>query len=178
MSSITRLFTVGAVAGAVALSGVVIANAATAAPAGSAVTAVTAADDTPPPPAVEDYAYPGADQIFKDRGIKLTRGDGHIVLVACGTPGLMEVNARGMQDIDKVGGGRFCFKTTGTTGFLSLELPSVYGVSTNDYAAHLTMAAGVDSKTYDLPKNAWTGVGEIGDPQHRPFTLLEITTTK
>src|SRR5262249_5888829 len=48
---------------------------------------VAAADDPPQPPAdsappaaVEDYGYPGADHVFAEKGIRLKRGDGHILL--------------------------------------------------------------------------------------------------
>ncbi|MEV7783657.1 hypothetical protein [Kitasatospora sp. NPDC088351] len=174
MRSITRMFTVGAVVSAVALSGVVVAAAADGTPA--APKAAAAAGDTPPP-AVEDFAYPNADQIFQDRGIKLRSGDGHIVLTTC-APGLLEVDARGLAEIDKVGGGRFCFTTTGTSGRLSLELPSTYAVSTSDYSVHLTMVTGTETKLFDLKPNTWNKVGELTDPQQRPFTLLEITTSK
>ncbi|GFJ76444.1 hypothetical protein [Phytohabitans houttuyneae] len=37
------------------------------------------AADTPAP-AVEDYAYPNADQVLAEHGLKVFRGDGRIVL--------------------------------------------------------------------------------------------------
>ncbi|MEV6023600.1 hypothetical protein [Streptomyces sp. NPDC052036] len=36
-----------------------------------------------PPSAVEDFAYPNADRIQRDQGIKLIKGDGHITLSTC-----------------------------------------------------------------------------------------------
>ncbi|MCA6096392.1 hypothetical protein LE181_30025 [Streptomyces sp. SCA3-4] len=149
----------------------------------AATTAVTgsatavAADN--PPSGVEDFAYPQADKIFKERGIKLKRGDGHITLAACDSrPGLIEVWARGMNEIDKVGKGRFCFRATGKTGYLSLELPSVYLAKGNDYSTDLNMVTANDSKSFALEKNNWTSVGETKDPEHRQFDLLEIITSK
>ena len=51
---------------------------------------VASADDPPQPPSaakppalVEDYAYPGADRILTEKGIKLKRGDGRILLADC-----------------------------------------------------------------------------------------------
>lgn len=172
MRSITKMVIVGAVVGATAMSGVVgavAADRATAAP-----KALTAGD---PPPAVEDFSYPNSDQIFAERGIRLKSGDGHIVLTTC-APGLLEVDARDMTTTDPVGGGRFCFTTTGTTGRLSLELPSTYAVSTSDYSVHLVMVNGTETKIHDLKPNSWNKVGELTDPQQRPFTLMEITTSK
>ncbi|OKI11667.1 hypothetical protein AMK13_03730 [Streptomyces sp. CB02056] len=148
-----------------------------AAGAGTTTAGAVTADDTPPP-AVEDFAYPEADRIFKERGIKLKSGDGHILLATCDSrPGLLEVNARGMSTTDPVGHGRFCFQVTGATGRLSLELPSVYGAKGNDYAVRVDMQTGTEAKSFDVQKNKWTPVGETADPQERVFTLLEITAT-
>ncbi|MFF2953372.1 hypothetical protein ACFVVU_18735 [Kitasatospora sp. NPDC057965] len=170
MKVLFRCLTAGTIAGAVALMGL---TAVGAAPVPAA--AGTAADDTPPP-AVEDFAYPQADKIFQERGIRLKSGDGHIVLTTCdGRPGLLIVEARGMTATDPVGRGRFCFLITGTSGRLSLELPSVYSALGNDYAVRLDMRTGTEDKSFDVQKNKWTWVGETADPQNRVFTLLEIT---
>ncbi|MCC2277216.1 hypothetical protein LKL35_17585 [Streptomyces sp. ET3-23] len=140
--------------------------------------AATAFADTPPS-GVEDFQYPQADKIFKERGIKLKTGDGHITLVTCDSrPGLIEVYARGMQDTDPVGHGKFCFRVTGKTGYLSLELPQVYGAKGNDYNVNVNMQTSTETKSFLVDKNKWTAVGESADPQARPFTLLEIVAKK
>lgn len=167
MRSIARTAVIGTIVGAVAVSGIVGAVAADGGPAVAAV----AADDTPPPPAVEDFAYPGADQILKDRGIKLKTGDGNIILAPTCSPGMLEIDARPMSI------GRYCFTTTGAAGRLTLELPSTVGVSTPvNYSARITLVTGTETKVQDLKPGTWTGVGETTDPQQRPFTMLEITT--
>ncbi|MFF3074926.1 hypothetical protein [Kitasatospora sp. NPDC057936] len=184
MRSISKLLVAGAVAGSVAFTGVAAANAATGVPAGSA--AVTA-DDTPPPPAVEDFAYPGADKIFTDRGIKLITGDGHMLLVDCPTPGttkpgVLQIDTRGMGDRDTIGHGKFCFQITGNSASLKLELPSVYGITTPDYAvtAHMVTGTGDQTvdKTFTLQRNMPNAVGEATEPQRRPYTLLDLTAVK
>ncbi|RLU83118.1 hypothetical protein CTZ27_29065 [Streptomyces griseocarneus] len=140
-------------------------------------TAAIAADT--PPNTVEDFAYPQADKIFQERGIKLKRGDGHIVLVKCDSqPGLIEVSARGMKEIDKVGQGRFCFRVTGKTGYLSLELPNVYGAMGNEYDVDVNMMTSGEEKSFKLDKNAWKAVGKAADPLNREFALLEIIAKK
>ncbi|WP_344030320.1 hypothetical protein [Streptomyces luteireticuli] len=132
-----------------------------------------------PPTVVEDFEYPQAKKIFKERGINLKRGDGHITLVACGSrPGLIEVSARGMQDTDKTGHGQFCFRVTGRAGYLSLELPNVYGALGNDYDVNLKMMTSDEEKSFKLQKNTWTAVGKTADPQNREFALLEIVAKK
>ncbi|MEV5237973.1 hypothetical protein AB0K89_02395 [Streptomyces cinnamoneus] len=162
MNMFPRLLTVGVTIAVTGLTG----------------TAVATVADTAPP-GVEDFEYPQADKIFKDRGIKLKRGDGHIVLAACDSqPGLIEVYARGMQKTDTVGQGKFCFRANGKSGYLSLELPAVYGAKGNDYAVTVNMLTASQEKSFELEKNKWTGVGETNDPQGREFTLLEIITKK
>ncbi|MFF0505973.1 hypothetical protein ACFYUH_20550 [Streptomyces fimicarius] len=154
---------------AAAVTGIVLVGAPFA---GAEPGAPVAAADELPPVAVEDFAYPEADKIFAEQGILLKRGDGHILLADCASAtGLVEVFSR-----EK---GRFCFRVTGTSGFLSLELPQVYGVKGNDYKLRVDMeAVGGEEASFDVPKNTWTPVGETADPENRDHTLLEIHATK
>lgn len=123
------------------------------------------------PVAVEDFAYPNADKILAEQGILLKSGDGHITLADCASEtGLLEVLSR---DNDK-----FCFKVTGTTGYLALELAKVYGVKGNDYTVQIDMTVDNSEVSYDIGKNTWTQVGEAADPTKRPHTLMEIRATK
>ncbi|MFE2043495.1 hypothetical protein ACFXAZ_21720 [Streptomyces sp. NPDC059477] len=127
--------------------------------------------DAAPGYAVEDFAYPQADEILAERGITLKRGDGHIVLAECDSQtGLLSLWARG--------GGEICFRVTGNSGYLSLEIPAVYGVLGNDYTTELSMTVDDEEKTYDIPKNEFTAVGETTDPEQRDHTLVEIRATK
>ncbi|WP_380283993.1 hypothetical protein [Kitasatospora purpeofusca] len=175
MRSISKLLVAGAVAGSVVLTGVAVANAATGVPAGSTV---ATADDTPPP-AVEDFAYPDSDKIFAERGFRLISGDGHIVLVDCPTPG----SAEKVLMLDTRGLGKVCFRITGNTASLKMEVPSVYGITTPDYAVTARMVTGTgdqaEEKTYTLLRNQSNSVGEAKDvPQRRPFSLLDLTAVK
>lgn len=130
---------------------------------------VVAADDVPPF-AVETFDYPRAEEILAEQGFLLKRGDGHIVLAECGSEeNLLTLLARGRDDV--------CFRTTGTKGFLSLELESVYGVRTNDSDnTHLEMTAEGDRVEYDIPADTWEGVGEAVDG--REHVLVEIRVTQ
>jgi hypothetical protein len=133
--------------------------------------AVSAAADEAPAYAVEDFAYPQADTILEERGFLLKRGDGHIVLADCGSgTGLLEVWARSK---DKV-----CFRVTGNEGYLSLELPSVYGIKGNDYQTEVNMTVGDEEVSFDVDENTWTPVGESADPDGREHMLVEIITSK
>ncbi|MER6247343.1 hypothetical protein ACFYZI_19535 [Streptomyces griseorubiginosus] len=121
--------------------------------------------------AVENFNYPQADKILAEKKILLKRGDGHITLADCtsGT-GQLEVQAR---DKSKV-----CFDVKGTSGWLTLELPSVYLIRGNDYSTEADMTVGSEQQSYDIAKNTWTPVGESADEQAREWTLLELRTAK
>ncbi|MFF3017337.1 hypothetical protein [Streptomyces sp. NPDC057939] len=168
----TMLRGVGATLGVGALAWLVVGGGVSAAPVppvgGSAMAAVA---DEGPGYAVEDFGYPDADKILAERGITLKRGDGHIVLADCASAtDLLEVWSRANDKI--------CFRVTGTTGYLSLEIPAVFAVKGNSYSAKVDMTTGPEEKQFDVNKNAWTPVGESADEQGRDFMLMEIRTAK
>ncbi|MCX4400051.1 hypothetical protein OG887_43890 (plasmid) [Streptomyces sp. NBC_00053] len=133
--------------------------------------ATEAVADEGPGYAIEDFAYPNADKILAEQKIKLKKGDGHILLATCDSePGLLEVNSRVNEKV--------CFRISGASGYLSLELPAVFGVRGNDYDTQVDMVVGTEEKTYKVIKNGWTPVGETADPQGRDFMLLEIRASK
>ncbi|WP_327063554.1 hypothetical protein OG715_00885 [Kitasatospora purpeofusca] len=138
---------------------------------GSDTPATKVVADEAPGYAIEDFAYPNADKILAEQKIKLKSGDGHILLTPCtGAPELMEVFSHKNEKI--------CFRVTGDKGYLSLEVPAVFGVKGNNYAAQVAMTTGTEQKTFPVDKNAWTAVGETADEQGRDFMLLEIRTSK
>ncbi|MFJ6783177.1 hypothetical protein [Streptomyces yangpuensis] len=127
--------------------------------------------DEGPGYAVEDFSYPNADKILAEQKIKLKSGNGHILLAECtGAPELLEVFPLKNEKV--------CFRVTGDKGYLSLEIPSVFGVKGNNYAAEVEMSTGTEQKTFTVDKNAWTAVGQTADDQGRDFMLLEIRTSK
>jgi hypothetical protein len=142
---------------------------------------VTPQADEPPPYAIEDFNYPQAAQIQAERGFLLKRGDGHIVLLAtCPAdttdPDLLRIAARGQP-----GSGYVCFRVSGNTGHLTVEMPSVYGVRTGNFDSEvvLTPDDGATTTTYDVPPNTYEGVGET-DPGGTggEYMLLEITVSR
>lgn len=137
----------------------------------STASAVHAVADETPGYAVEGFDYPQADKILAEQGITLKRGDGHIVLADCASQtGLLEVWARSSDLV--------CFRVTGNSGYLTLEIPSVYAIRGNDYAAQVDMTTADEEQSYDIAKNTWTPVGESADEQGREFMLVEIRTSK
>ncbi|MFC7892965.1 hypothetical protein [Streptomyces sp. NPDC057381] len=137
--------------------------------AGAAEPATETVAEAAPGYAVEDYNYPNADKILAEQNIVLKRGDGHIVLADCAAGGnLLRFLARDHDDV--------CFEVTADEGWLTLELPSVHGVKTDDSAnTHLEMTAEGDQVEYDIPADTWAGVGESVDG--RDHVLVEIRVT-
>ncbi|KAA6213486.1 hypothetical protein CP973_30140 [Streptomyces albofaciens JCM 4342] len=130
------------------------------------------AADAEPGHAVEGFDYPNAEKIKEETGIILKRGDGHVMLVACSSgTGLLEVKWRG--------GKTTCFRTTGSSGFLSLEMPAVHAVKGSaDHSADVTLTApkGKDQHI-EVPSGEWTAVGEPLVPANQ-YNLVEIRTSK
>ncbi|GAA3072128.1 hypothetical protein [Streptomyces glomeratus] len=166
-----RLIGTAALAAAGALTWVTLLGGGASAGQGTASETVAPAAGEAPGYAVENFGYPQADKILAERNIVLKRGDGHITLADCASgTGFLEVWARSK---DKV-----CFQVTGNAGWLTLEIPSVYAVRGNDYAAQVDMTVGTEEKSFDVAKNTWTAVGESADPQGREHMLVEIRTSK
>ncbi|MFK8844128.1 hypothetical protein [Streptomyces sp. Ac-502] len=158
------------VAGAVLLTGAASAADQTSGPGADRIS-VAAGSSEQPPLAIEDFSYPGADRILKEKNLKLKHGDGHIVLAECdSSPNLLRFIARDRAD--------FCFKVSGDSGYLALEVPAVGGVQSHDYKAKVNMTVGTEKKSFDVPKNSWKGIGENADPAGREHTLLEIIASK
>ncbi|MFF9506958.1 hypothetical protein ACF1BU_06070 [Streptomyces sp. NPDC014724] len=139
--------------------------------AGAGPRTAVAADGEVPPVAVEDFAYPDADKIFADTGIRLKRGDGHIVLTDCAT-------ATAPVELYSRGKGKFCLQLSGNSGYLSMEVPQVYGVKSNNYALTLDMEVAGTAVSFDVDRNTFASVGQSADPEHRDHTLLEVHATK
>ncbi|MDT8915119.1 hypothetical protein [Amycolatopsis sp. PS_44_ISF1] len=161
MRSHARLFAL-AIAGAAA---------AVAVPAFSASAATGSAADDTPPSIVEDYSYPDAAKILQDRALTLISGDGHIVLADCGPAGLLEVHAYNSADHSR-DPGHYCFKVSGPTGVLRLEVPFAYQVKGDNHTVQATIEINGQSSTVPVTKNGWTGIGEGAGTD--PSTLLEL----
>ncbi|CAM5319753.1 hypothetical protein [Streptomyces abikoensis] len=164
-----RIFATGAAAAACAAA----LFAATASAQDSAPRLPVTVADSRPGYVTEDFNYPGAEKIKQEKGITLKRGDGHIVLADCSSAtGLMEVWSRKNEKI--------CFRTTGTSGYLTLEIPSVFAVKGSaEHSADVSLTAPeATQQEIKVAKGNWTSVGESTDPQTRAFTLVEIRTSK
>ncbi len=162
----TTLFAAAGVAGVAVISGT------------AAITSAATTDDTPPS-LVEDYSYPGADQILRDRGITLVSGDGHLQLVGCaGATGVIEVYSTNNPADHGADPGHYCFRVSGATGYLKLSIPYAFQAKGDDQEAHNVKATvtikGAPS-TVNVDTHGWTGFGE-GAGQD-PATLVELKVT-
>ncbi|MDF3298748.1 hypothetical protein [Streptomyces tropicalis] len=132
-----------------------------------------------PPSAVEDYAYPNADQIQHDQGIKLIKGDGHITLATCGDSA-QQIKVLTVQGPSGDTQGAYCFKASAKTGYLTLELPRVFALETADHPISADLRPQADpsapTKTVTVDKNAYQSVGE-GAAGGSPAVLLELRVT-
>jgi hypothetical protein len=132
--------------------------------------AAMAADDADAPSSiVEDYSYPNRDQILAEQGIKLTSGDGHILLVDCAAAG-DKIRVETYEHADDV-----CFQLSGAHGYLSLEIGrTVFIYSENKPVVATVQLAGEaePSDPQTVTANTWTTFGEAANLP--PATLLEI----
>ncbi|MGI5451280.1 hypothetical protein ACQEVM_37060 [Streptomyces sp. CA-243310] len=124
------------------------------------------------PYAVEDFAYPGAAQIEQQQGIKVDRGNGQLVLVDCAQPWDVMVETR-------VSGGRnYCFDALGANGYLTVEIPSAFGIWTESNAVQAKLTAEGKTTTVEVPKNSVKPVGEgDGTTGNKPSILVELRIT-
>ncbi|MFC3454246.1 hypothetical protein [Amycolatopsis speibonae] len=134
-----------------------------------AVAGASVSDDQPPP-IVEDYTYPGADQIFAQYGIRLLKGNGQILFTQCGSGGnLVEVWSRTKSN-------PFCFKISGNKGYLTLDLAAVYLIKGDDHALKATMVIKGSPVVSEIGKNTWTSAGEGADPVNGQSPLVELNS--
>lgn len=140
------------------------------------------ADDPPrspeplnPPSAVEDLGYPGADKILAEKGIKLKKGDGRILLADC-DPAAQQIRVLTVGDPAAGRADTYCFRAIGSTGRLTLELPRVFGLETADHPIAADITADGRTTSVAVAKNDWASVGEgtTGGPRS---TLVELRVT-
>jgi hypothetical protein len=143
---------------------------------------VAAADDPPPTPsdsappvAVEDYGYPGADRVLAEKGIKLKKGDGHILLADC-DQAAQQIRVLTVKDDSTGRQGTYCFRATAKTGRLTLELPRVFAVEAADHPVSANLTADGKTTTVNVAKGGFESVGE-GTVGGARSVLVELRVT-
>ncbi len=120
---------------------------------------------------MEDYAYPNADRIQRDQGIKLIKGDGHITLATC------DDSAQQIKVLTEVGAerrsaGRVLLQGECRERLPLLELPRVFELETVDHPISADLRPQDDPtapvKTVNVDKKSIKSVGEDRPVVHRP----------
>ncbi|GAA2792013.1 hypothetical protein GCM10010505_19440 [Kitasatospora aburaviensis] len=126
-----------------------------------------------PPSAVEGFAYPGAAKILADQGVTVKSGDGNIRIVSDCHSGenLLMVYSRITDPATPI-----CFRATGPSGYLSLEIPKVYSIKGDDHTTKATLSTNGTVTQIDIPKNLFQPVGEGASPEGSAV-LLELVTS-
>ncbi|WP_050503079.1 hypothetical protein [Streptomyces monomycini] len=123
--------------------------------------------------AVEDFTYPGAEAILQDKGVKLVKGDGHILLVECAAKD-WKIKVEANKQFDTVA---YCFKVTGKKGNLSMQVPDVTGIWTENQVVHAKVTTDGKTKIVDTPGGANqvtpVGIADVGSGG-KPAVLIEL----
>ena len=129
-----------------------------------------AADDSDAPSSiVEDFSYPGRDQILARDGVKLNSGDGHLLYVDCTVDGDV-IKVETYEHTDWV-----CFQLHGDHGYLSLEIGQTVFVYSENRSIQATVQLAGETKPEDpqtVAPNTWVSFGEAAN--NPPATLLEL----
>ncbi|MFI0242972.1 hypothetical protein [Streptomyces sp. NPDC016845] len=124
---------------------------------------------------MEDFSYPSAASILANKGIRLIRGDGKLVLADC------DDNAQQIRVLTKADpsvnrAGTYCFAAKASSGYLSLELPRVFYFETTDRPISADLTADGKTTTVDVAKDSFKPVGE-GVVNGAHSTLVELRVT-
>lgn len=127
------------------------------------------------PSAVEDFGYPDADRISATKGIKLQRGDGHILLTEC-DQSAQQIRVYTVKDASAGRDGLYCFQATAKSGYLTLELPRVFALETGTHPISADLSANGETTTVDVAKDGFESVGE-GSVGGARSVLVELRVT-
>ncbi len=135
----------------------------------------SATSDEAPPFAIEDFTYPGADSILATKGIKLEKGDGHILLAECDYAA-DQIRVSTVKDTTAGRADLYCFRATGPTGYVTLTLPRVFALEASDHPISADLTANGQTQTVDVAEGGWKAVGE-GTAGGAQSVLIEIRVT-
>jgi len=141
-----------------------------------------AEDEAAPASLVEDYTHPGAEAILAEYGLKVFKGDGHIMFTAsykfdenrqCAAG---EIQVEKLIEVDPYGV-YYCFKTVGTQGFLTLEVPGTFGVRGGSRAIQATADLPEGEKTYQISPNSYVAISPGSGSDLPEAILVELRMT-
>ncbi|MFI6763664.1 hypothetical protein ACIBF5_31520 [Micromonospora sp. NPDC050417] len=134
------------------------------------------------PSLVEDFTHPGADQILAQHGLKVFKGDGHIVFV--GSRGFEtdqqcardEIQVEKTLDVEPYGVW-YCFKSTGPSGYLALEVPGTFGIRGGDRPITAKANLPEGERTYSVPAYTPVAIRPGTGPETPQAVLVELRLT-
>jgi hypothetical protein len=142
-----------------------------------AITATSGSAADAPGSLVEDFSYPDAAGILAQHGLKLFKGDGGIMFDSAHTFDESQC-ATGLIQVEKTldvspYGMYYCFRTIGSKGVLTLEIPGTFGVRGGSEAIQVKakLPDGTVLPTYDVPANQPVAI-EPGDGSELPQAIL------
>ncbi|MEU9824002.1 hypothetical protein [Micromonospora chersina] len=109
-----------------------------------------------PPSLEEDFNYPGAAKILADHGLKLYKGDGHIVWTVSRSMDDDIQCAAGEIQVEQIvdfAGTYHCFKILGATGYLTLEIPGTFGIRGGTETVEATANLPEGQEKFTIPPN-------------------------
>jgi hypothetical protein len=149
--------------------------------AASASASSAAEEPAAPSSLVEDYVHPGADQILAQHQLKVFKGDGHIIFVTSRTidegqcdVGQIQVERRTEEaPFDSY----YCFRSIGTKGFLTLEVPATFGVRGGTQSLQATANLPDGPEKYQVPANGYVAVSPGSGDEIPQAVLVELRLT-
>jgi hypothetical protein len=105
---------------------------------------------------VDTWDHPGADQILAQYNLKVFRGDGHLIFAAARPISgdqqcdVGQVQVQSLQAVEPFGYYYYyCFRTVGTRGYLTLEVPGTFAIRGGNQAIRATVELPSGDRTYD-----------------------------
>ncbi|MDB4988518.1 MAG: hypothetical protein JWN04_3696 [Myxococcaceae bacterium] len=95
----------------------------------------------------EDFSYPEAEK-YRASGIDLKKGDGNLLVVDCKDPKVVAPDAVVLK-VETIKS-TFCFSLHGSSGYLTLELPNVFLITTMSRPAQATVMSNGQRRVIDL----------------------------
>ncbi|MFI6056366.1 hypothetical protein ACIBCO_40710 [Streptomyces violascens] len=130
-----------------------------------------------PPSSVENFSYPDAAKVLTEKGIKLIKGDGHLLLADCNAAA-PQIKVRSVADQATGRAQQYCFAASGKSGYLTLELPRVTSLETADHPISANLTADGVTKTVDVAQDDFKPVGEGDIPSGaKRSVLVELRVT-
>ncbi|MFD8086780.1 hypothetical protein ACFV4F_34370 [Kitasatospora sp. NPDC059722] len=129
---------------------------------------IAPSDPNLPPSAVEDFTYPGAAEIQQERGIKLIKGNGRLLLSECNSA-VQQVKVYSTN-------GDVCFQAVGAGGYLTMEITKVFAFEASDRPISANLTAGGATQTVSVAQGGYKSVGE-GTVGGIRSTLVELRIT-